>query len=137
MVRTSTLAGSLPPSDSQPPGLRAARLKVIFELPAEYGRITHPLVYLEWYTPFHRVDPGTGLYQVSVSTRNRMPNSVILPANRVLGYCHLAGKCGAAIPVSWTSENVLDKASVFYVNPYISLNTFSVTGLYASSACLK
>ncbi|KAI0693753.1 hypothetical protein BC835DRAFT_1275553, partial [Cytidiella melzeri] len=34
-------------------GLCAARIRVIFELPAEFSQLAHPLVYLEWYTPFH------------------------------------------------------------------------------------
>ncbi|KAJ3559438.1 hypothetical protein NM688_g346 [Phlebia brevispora] len=29
-------------------GLRAARVKVIFELPLEFGRLLHPLAYIEW-----------------------------------------------------------------------------------------
>ncbi|KAI0757909.1 hypothetical protein BC629DRAFT_1296293 [Irpex lacteus] len=51
--------------------IRAARLRAIFELPSEVGRISHPLVYIEWYTSFQRSDPVTKLYQVSRSTRNR------------------------------------------------------------------
>ncbi|KAI0683011.1 hypothetical protein BC835DRAFT_1423706 [Cytidiella melzeri] len=33
-------------------GLRVARLRVLFELPADLGRASHPLAYVEWYTTF-------------------------------------------------------------------------------------
>ena len=112
-------------------------MKVIFELPAEFGRIAHPLVYLEWYTPFRRTDPIIGLYQVSPSTRNHVPNAAVVSADRILGYCHLSSKCSAEIDASWTSENVLDMARTFYVNPYLSLDSFFVSGLFPASACLQ
>lgn len=31
--------------------LGAAGMKVIFELPAEYERMAHPAMYVEWYIP--------------------------------------------------------------------------------------
>ncbi|KAI0694405.1 hypothetical protein BC835DRAFT_1217424, partial [Cytidiella melzeri] len=49
-------------------GLRMARLRVLFELPADLGQASHPLAYVEWYTAFGRCDPGTRLYQVSRSS---------------------------------------------------------------------
>ncbi|KAI0763922.1 hypothetical protein BC629DRAFT_1596851 [Irpex lacteus] len=114
-------------------GIRTARLRVIFELPPEFGRASHPLVYIEWYTPFQRYDASTKLYQVSRSTRNRRPNAEVVSADRILGLCHLAGKCGAEIPREWTSANVLDQADMFLVNPYTNLHGFTSSGLYTSS----
>lgn len=53
-----------------------------------------------------------------------------MTADRILGQCHLAAKCGAVIDTSWTSDNVLDNAGTFYVNPYMSLDTYFRSGLY-------
>ena len=113
-------------------GIRAARIHAIFELPPELGREAHPLVYIEWYTPFQRRDAATNLYQVARSSRNRRANAEVVSVDRILGLCHLAPKCGSRIDRGWTSENVLDMATTFFVNPYLSLYTFSCSGLRPS-----
>jgi hypothetical protein len=118
--------------DSHSSGIRAARLHVIFELPPELGRESHPLAYIEWYTPFQRRDATTNLYQVSRSSRNRRANAEVVSVDRILGLCHLAPKCGSHVDRRWTSENVLDMAAAFFVNPYLSLHTFSCSSLYPS-----
>ncbi|KAJ3519654.1 hypothetical protein NM688_g9270 [Phlebia brevispora] len=111
-------------------GLRAARVKVIFELPLEFGRLPHPLAYIEWYTPFTRIDALTGMYQIARSTRARQPNAMIVSVDRIAGPCHLIAKCGQEIDASWTSANVLDRATTFFVNPYITIASFASGGFY-------
>ncbi|KAI0342014.1 hypothetical protein BDW22DRAFT_1331469 [Trametopsis cervina] len=118
-------------------GLRLARLRVIFEVPAELGRAAHPLAYIEWYTPFQRSDLNTRLYQVSRSSRNHRPHAEIVEVDRIVGLCHLAAKCGTTIDPGWTTDNVLDRAQTFHVNPYLSLYTWGLSGLYSKSACLN
>ncbi|KAK0482819.1 hypothetical protein EDD18DRAFT_1312024 [Armillaria luteobubalina] len=50
-------------------GLRIGCVHVIFELPKHYPiiNVRHPLVYIEWFTPFCNPDPITGFYHVSRS----------------------------------------------------------------------
>lgn len=117
-------------SDTMSTGTRVGRVKVIFELPAEYGKREHTLAYVEWYTPLSRKDPGTKMYQVSRSTRNRKPNASIVGVERILGPCHLVAKCGQQIDSTWNSANVLDRAQVFFVNHYFILDHFVSGGLY-------
>ena len=95
--------------------------------------IPHPLAYIEWYTPFTRVDAATNMYVVSRSTRHRRPNAAIISVDRLLGPCHLIGKCGQAISREWTSETVLDLADDFFVNPYFTVDTFALGNLYPSA----
>ncbi|KAJ3551364.1 hypothetical protein NM688_g4745 [Phlebia brevispora] len=108
-------------------GIRAARVKVIFDLPSEYGMRPHPLAYIELYTPFSRIDTTSHMYQVTKSTRNRRPNATIIGVERILGLCHLVAKCGQEIDRAWTYTNVLDRASTFlhqdYIFPVQSLRT--------------
>ena len=59
-------------------GLRAGRVRLIFELPPQYGRLAHPLLYIEWYTPFTSVNDITQMYVVQRSTRGGQPNATIL-----------------------------------------------------------
>jgi len=110
-------------------GLRLARVRVIFELPPQFGLWPHPLAYIEWYTSFQRVDPTTGMYVVSRSTRNHRPNAAVVSVDRIHRYCHLIGKSGSEIPQEWTSNSVLDLADTFFVNKYFSLDFFSVYGM--------
>ncbi|KAI0070727.1 hypothetical protein K474DRAFT_1738436 [Panus rudis PR-1116 ss-1] len=118
-------------------GLRAARVRVIFELPARYSGSSSPavtmLAYVEWFTPFGRVEPVTGMHVVTRSTRAKQPNGCIIPLTNIVAPCHLVAKCGKQIDRTISSVNVLDRAPSFYVNPYISIHEFSMFRLHSSS----
>ena len=111
-------------------GLRAGRVRLIFELPPQYGRLAHPLLYIEWYTPFTSVNDITQMYVVQRSTRGGQPNATIVTADRVVTFAHLAGKCGREISRDWKSHTVLDRAKQFWINPYFSIDVFSADSLY-------
>jgi hypothetical protein len=84
-------------------GLRAAQIRVIFELPAQYGRFPHPLAYIEWYRPFSSRDPTTGFFKVARSTRNHVRHSEVISVTKILQSCHLAPKYGStSVDHSWT-----------------------------------
>ncbi|KIP01396.1 hypothetical protein PHLGIDRAFT_59825, partial [Phlebiopsis gigantea 11061_1 CR5-6] len=71
-----------------------------------YGRLSHPLVYIEWYTPFTSVNRTTQMYVLQRSTRAGQPNATIVTADRIVAFVHLAGKCGKEISKDWKSHNV-------------------------------
>ncbi|KAJ6544929.1 hypothetical protein B0H10DRAFT_1695855, partial [Mycena sp. CBHHK59/15] len=50
-------------------GLRPAQIRVIFNLPSQFGTFPHPLAYIEWFTPLSRPDPVSGMYTTHRSTR--------------------------------------------------------------------
>ncbi|KAJ6585760.1 hypothetical protein B0H19DRAFT_926144 [Mycena capillaripes] len=106
-------------------GLRPAQIRVIFNLPPQFGTFAHPLVYIEWFTPLNRPDPVSGMYTTHRSTRFHRRNADVVSVEQLVRGCHLMGKCGLKIDRTWTSNNVLDTASVFYVNPYIHVDTFT------------
>ncbi|KAJ7506471.1 Zn-finger domain-containing protein [Mycena galericulata] len=56
-------------------GLRVAQIRVIFTLPPQYGTYTHPLAYIEWFTPFNRPDKTSGMYTIHRSSRAHHRNS--------------------------------------------------------------
>jgi len=111
---------------------RVARVRVIFDLPQQFGTLPHPLAYVEWYTPLRRKDHATGLYLVSRSTRNGKPNASIISIDQIRRACHLIPKHGAMIDREITMDNALDVATEFRVNSYITvdLRTTSEAGLY-------
>ena len=74
------------------------------------------------------------MLMVSGSTRNLVLNAEVLTTDRLLALCHLAGKAGTYISRNWTSENVLDAAETFLINPYLSIDVFSGSkSLYSCS----
>ena len=102
---------------------------MVFSLPERYGvKVVHPLVYVEWCTPFQRRDPVTGMYVVSLSTRthNNMQHAYgeIVSADRIARNCYLMPKCGKHKDSSWTSYTVGDRCKTFYFNPYVDYHMY-------------
>ncbi|KAJ7058408.1 Zn-finger domain-containing protein, partial [Mycena amicta] len=111
--RTSGIAGLIP-----------VRIRVIFRLPPHLGTYPHPLAFIEWFTPLTQPDPISGLYTTRRSTRNHLPNTAVISVERIVRSCHLVGQSRRKLDRSWSAFNVLDKATVFLVNPYIHVDTF-------------
>lgn len=109
-------------------GLRVAQVRILFNLPPQFGHCTGPLAYIEWFTPLGSLDAQTGMYVVSRSTRHRRCNASIVPIDRIARGCHLIGKCNGPISEKgWNTTNVLDKAQQFYVNHYVHVDAFAAT----------
>ncbi|GLB43865.1 putative zn-finger domain-containing protein [Lyophyllum shimeji] len=108
-------------------GLRAARVRAVFELPPQFGSYPHPLAYVEWFTSLGTPDRLTGMHLVTPSTRRHRRNVAVVPVDRLVRGCHLMGKCvGSMSDKRWTTDTVLDVAKHFYLNPYIHVDTFSI-----------
>ncbi|KAH7906526.1 hypothetical protein BJ138DRAFT_1137941 [Hygrophoropsis aurantiaca] len=105
-------------------------VRAIFQLPEQFGHYPHPLAYVELFTPLNQIDRATGMYTISRSTRFHRRNSIIIGVNRILRTCHLVAKCNRNINAEWTTDNVLERASMFYVNKYIDVETFEVLSQY-------
>lgn len=103
-------------------GTRIGRVRVIFDLPPQFGPLEHPLAYVEWYTPLGRKEDLTGLDLVSRSTRAGRPNASIVSVDRIRRAAHLVPKYGREISKELTKDNALDVATNFRVNVYISVN---------------
>ncbi|KAJ6516654.1 Zn-finger domain-containing protein [Mycena vitilis] len=106
-------------------GLRAAQIRTIFMLPPQYGQYPHPLAYVEWFTPFNRPDAISGLYTIQRSSRARRRNAAIISIEHIVRTCHLTAKSGSKIDRRWTTDNVMDQATQFYLNPYIDVDSFA------------
>lgn len=108
-------------------GLRVGQIRVIFSLPPQFGRYPHPLAYVEWFTPLQTQNSITGMYSITRSTRLGRRNAEVISATRIVRACHLIAKCGREINETWTTDNVLEKATTFWVNRYIDVDTFTLT----------
>ncbi|KAE9388346.1 hypothetical protein BT96DRAFT_1074145, partial [Gymnopus androsaceus JB14] len=110
---------SIPLDGLGPNGLHVARVRAIFNLPAELGTFPHPLAYVDWFTPLRKVDKDTLMYRVEHSERNHIRVSSIIPVTYISRSCHLVPFSGKCTNRSWTSESILDKCKSFLLNPYL------------------
>ncbi|KAI1782117.1 hypothetical protein LXA43DRAFT_906712, partial [Ganoderma leucocontextum] len=129
LVREQSSSGNRDLDPNKPlQGLRVARIRAIFTLPAEIDAnvlgVHDPLAYVEWFTPFNVVDPSTGMYVVSHSTRQHRRNVAIIPITDIVRTCHLIPYWGKEANRTWTSGNILDSCTKFYVNPYLRHHDF-------------
>lgn len=119
-------------------GYCVARVRCIFGLPnaalAEWfpqGLRHKHLAYVEWYTPFSKApyDPKSRLFRIKrFYDSNKVQKASIIPIEHIQQSIHLFPKFGPVAPVQWTSATVLDKAEVFYVNPFT--NRFAYSTIY-------
>jgi hypothetical protein len=109
----------------QPQGIRVGQVRVIFTLPPQLGTVPHPLAYVEWFTPLRSPDKVSGMYVISRSSRATRRNAAVVSVEQLLGSCYLVPKSGQEISMSLTTDNVLDFASKFYVDRYITLDKFT------------
>ncbi|KAH7918952.1 hypothetical protein BV22DRAFT_1108238 [Leucogyrophana mollusca] len=99
--------------------LRVTQVRILFQLPLQFGRCEHPLVYIEWFTPLH-------MYIVSHLTQQCRHHAAVVSVDRIVQNCHLMAKCGREIGTDWTTDNVLKRANAFFVNWYIDIESFKV-----------
>ena len=108
-------------------GLRVAQVRLIFNLPEQFGLFPHPLAYIEWFTPLGSFDANTGLYSITRSTRQGQRNAEVISVDRIIRGCHLMARCGQKILSSWSTDNILEQTSIHYlVNPYINVDSFTL-----------
>src|ERR1700683_779913 len=107
--------------------LRVAQVQVLFKLPPQFGTFPHPLVYVEWFTPLHDPEPIIGMYKISRSTHNHRRNAAVVSVSDIMEDSHLSVFVRGEIDPTWTSDNVLDVGTHFYVNRYIDINRFSTS----------
>ena len=95
------------------------QVRVIFQIPEEYGNFEHPFAYIEWFTPFQSAVPDLGMYLVSRSTRQYRRRASIISVTQIERNIHLLPKFGRQMDTTWSAEDVLERCKQFFVNPYL------------------
>ncbi|KAG2739279.1 hypothetical protein P692DRAFT_20756281, partial [Suillus brevipes Sb2] len=107
-------------------GYRVAQVRVVFGLSAKakltmFRNINVPdhLAYVEWFEPFaNRPDANHGMFKVTRALREGERQASIVPVRNIRHSIHLMPKFGSVAPRDWTSSNVLDRCSTFWVNNF-------------------
>lgn len=107
---------------------RVGRLRLIFRVPVKQvsnlfpgvERVPAHLAYIEWFTPFTRPDVNHGLYRIlhtGARTGDQHVASVV-EVKDIQCSCHLWPDFGPVAPREWSSDNVLDRRSSFFVSVF-------------------
>jgi hypothetical protein len=108
-------------------------VKVIFSLPPEVvARLFGPneppppyLAYVEWFTPFEK-NPQSNhmLYRVKRMLHDNQHAASIISLDSIRRSVHLIPAFGSISPREWSSSNVLDECSVFFVNAFADRHSY-------------
>lgn len=123
-------------------GCRVGRVKVIFRLPPTinrgFGHIAspsiwpkQPLAYIELYSSLKSksgAEDSHGMYAVKkieqMEITSSGPKGIVIPLSQIRQSCMLFPSFHATVDRSWTSENVLDKCSSFFVSNWSSIHAY-------------
>lgn len=104
------------------------QVRVVFEIPEKGLNDLFPalppsarpkhLAYVEWFTPCTVPHRDHGLYTITRSLIGTSRRCSIIPLEHLERSCHLYPQFGPIAPRDWTSSNVLDRCSTFFVNPF-------------------
>ncbi|KAI0338542.1 hypothetical protein BDW22DRAFT_1409533 [Trametopsis cervina] len=115
-------------------GHRIGQVKVIFSLPKNayhffFSDDQQPpkyLAYIEWFKPFRLLpQPNHLLYRVTRSldaSGDRLAS--IVPVDCIRRSIALFPSFSSSVPREWTSSNILDECSTFYVNSFSDRHSY-------------
>lgn len=108
-------------------------MRLVFAIPSDAARtlfsaadVSCPnrLAYIEWFTPFTQPEEAHGLYRISRAHDAGDRLVSVVPVDTIRRSVHLYPKFGAVAPREWTSHNVLDECSTFFVNQFTDKHSF-------------
>ncbi|KAI0351066.1 hypothetical protein OH77DRAFT_1411790, partial [Trametes cingulata] len=109
-------------------GYRVGQVRMVFKLPRKshsrlFPNLPEPpehLAYVEWFTAFTQPDPAHGMYKVSRCRRARDGARLasVIEVRHIRRSCHLFPQFGPVAAREWSSSNVLDECSTFWVSPF-------------------
>ncbi|PPR01107.1 hypothetical protein CVT24_000403 [Panaeolus cyanescens] len=115
--------------------LRVAQVRCVFTFPKRALAVWFPsgfphthMAYVEWFSAMSpgSMDTNTGLFKVTRLQDNGVRRAAIIPISMIIGSVHLYPKFGPQAPTAWTSSNVLDAATYFYVSEFSDRFTYSI-----------
>ncbi|KAI0040234.1 hypothetical protein FA95DRAFT_1503142 [Auriscalpium vulgare] len=114
-------------------GHRVAQVRLMFSLTKTAHEKTFGVhsdaprhfAYVEWFSKFGpAAEPHHNMYRVQRSFRDNQRLASIVDISDLIRSIHLIPRFGAVAPRNWTSANVLELATSFYVNCFTDRNTY-------------
>ena len=99
---------------------------MVFSLPVNTSSPPEHLAYVEWFSKFSTPESNHQMYRVKHSIQNGERVASVIPVSSIRRSVHLFPKFGRVVPDDWTSENVLEKCSTFYLNPFVDRNMYFI-----------
>ena len=108
-------------------GYRVGQIRVVFSLPRAEAQVpSEHLAYVEWFTKFTFPENDHGMHKLKRSMEGGEHVASIIPVSSIRCSVHLFPKFGQVVPEDWTSDNVLEKCSTFYLNPFTNRNMYFI-----------
>ncbi|KAF8056055.1 hypothetical protein FPV67DRAFT_1566591 [Lyophyllum atratum] len=117
-------------------GHRIGRVRVVFSLPEKSHTVLFTnddvvvpkhLAYVEWYSALRAPERHHGLHRISpLKDREGGRICSIIPLANIRRSIHLFPKFGRVAPAEWTSSNVLDMCSTFFVNTFTDRQLYRI-----------
>jgi hypothetical protein len=99
----------------------------VFALPDSNGdNPPERLAYIEWFSKLSTPDPDHQMYKISRSLEGRGRVASVVPISTIIRSAHLFPKFKQAVPGEWTSNNVLEKCSTYYLNPFTDRHMYYI-----------
>lgn len=103
------------------------QIRVVFSLPDHEARApSERLAYVEWFSAFTSPESDHGMHRLKRSMEGGERVASIVPVSSIRRSTHLFPKFGPVVPEDWTSDNVLEKCSTFYLNPFADRNAYFI-----------
>jgi hypothetical protein len=99
----------------------------VFSLPVDGTQDpTERLAYVEWFSKFTLPESDHGMHKLKRSVQAGGRVASIIPVSSIRRSVHLFPKFGQEVPEDWTSDNVLEWCSTFYLNPFVDRNMYFI-----------
>jgi hypothetical protein len=100
------------------------QVRVIFAFP---GTADEHFAYVEWFSEFSEPDSDHGMQRLTRTLDGGDRVASIVPVSWIRRSVHLFPKFGPKVPEHWTSANVLEKCTIFYLNPFSDRHMYYIS----------
>lgn len=103
------------------------QIRVVFSLPEDEAEApSERLAYVEWFSKFNSPENNHGMHKLKRSADDGARVASVIPISSIRRSVHLFPRFGQVVPEDWTSDNVLENCSTFYLNPFTDRNMYFI-----------
>ena len=108
-------------------GYRVGQVRVIFTLPDSVDGVpSEHLAYIEWFSTFTTASDDHGMFRLNRCLEDGERVASIVPVSKIRRSVHFFPKFGPAVPEGWSANNVLEKCTTFYLNPFTDRHMYFI-----------